>query len=203
MKKSNKNETANLFLSAFLIIAYIICVYFFTQFTSTIDPTLSNVISVVLYALFGLLLFYATRVGDGKAVKRFSPVTLIIMVLPTLYIIIASFAPGLPFNDIFASSTDGISGIVLLASVALGYGLPYSFLSGFELKRDEDVQGEEQAEVTVLEGGVEADISNDNNEPEVEDTEAELAQQTTEDPDEQLIDEESKDELSEDDEEVL
>ena len=203
MKKSNKNETANLFLSAFLIIAYIICVYFFTQFTSTIDPTLSNVISVVLYALFGLLLYYATRVGDGKAVKRFSPVTLIIMVLPTLYIIIASFAPGLPFNDIFASSTDGVSGIVLLASVALGYGLPYSFLSGFELKTEQDVQSKEQAEVTILEGGLEADIADDNNEPEVEDTEAELAQQTTEDPDEQLIDEESKDELSEDDEEVL
>ena len=90
MKKPDKRETVNLFFSAFLIIAFIVCAHFFTQFTSNLDATLATVINVAIYAIFGLLIFYATRVGDGKPVKRFSPVTLIVMVLPSLYIIIAS-----------------------------------------------------------------------------------------------------------------
>lgn len=79
-------------------------------------------------------MFYATRVGDGKAVKRFSLVTLIVMVLPSLYIIVASIAPGLPLYDVFSNANgSGLSVIVTLASIALGYGIPYSFLSGLKL----------------------------------------------------------------------
>ena len=156
MKKPDKRETVNLFFSAFLIIAFIVCAHFFTQFTSNLDATLATVINVAIYAIFGLLIFYATRVGDGKPVKRFSPVTLIVMVLPSLYIIIASVAKFMPLSDIFASQNPGtVSVITALAAVALGYGLPYTFLSGFEMEPETVTEAEE---TTVLEGGVEADV---------------------------------------------
>ena len=167
MKKPDKRETANLFFSAFLIIAYIVCAHFFTQFTSTLDTLVGEVVSIVLYVVFGLLVFYATRVGDGKAIKRFSVVTLIVLVLPSLYIIIASIAPGLPLNDVFAAQGGGVNVIVTLASVALGYGIPYTFLSGFELE-NENVSA--QPENSVLEGGVEADVLEDNGDNEKSDS---------------------------------
>ena len=153
MKKPDKRETINLFFSAFLIIAFIVCAHFFTQFTSTLDATVGSIVSIALYVVFGLLLFYATRVGDGKAIKRFSLVTLIVLVIPSLYIIIAAIAPGLPLHDIFAAKNGGLNVIVTLACVALGYGVPYTFLSGFEVEGSDVVEENE-----VLEGGVEADI---------------------------------------------
>mgnify|MGYP000172780420 CR=1 FL=1 len=59
------------------------------------------------------------------------------MVLPSLYIIVASLAPGLPLYDVFSNANgSGLSVIVTLASFALGYGIPFSFLSGFEVADD-------------------------------------------------------------------
>ena len=101
MKKPTKRDTINLFFSAFLIIAFIVCAHFFSQYASALSQPLGSIIPILVYAVFGLLMFYATRVGDGKAVKRFSLVTLIVMVLPSLYIIVASLAPGLPLYDVF------------------------------------------------------------------------------------------------------
>ena len=92
LKKPDKRETINLFFSAFLILAFIVCAHFFTQFTANLDATAATVINMLIYVVFGLLVFYATRVGDGKPVKRFSVVTLLVMVLPALYIMIASVA---------------------------------------------------------------------------------------------------------------
>ncbi len=67
------------------------------------------------------------------------------MVLPSLYIIVASLAPGLPLYNVFSNANgSGLSVIVTLASIALGYGIPYSFLSGFEVADDDAVE-EEQA----------------------------------------------------------
>lgn len=182
MKKPDKRETVNLFFSAFLIIAFIVCAHFFTQFTSTLDAAVGSIVSIALYVVFGLLLFYATRVGDGKAVKRFSLVTLIVLVIPSLYIIIAAIAPGLPLHDIFAANNGGLNVIVTLACVALGYGVPYTFLSGFEVEGS-DVANENE----VLEGGIEADIldneavETDNEETETDEVsesdEAETAQE--------------------------
>ena len=157
MKKPNKKDNVNLFFSAFLVLAFIVCAHFFTQFTNTLTSNVGTIISIALYVVFGLLLFYATRVGDGKAVKRFSVVTLIVMVLPALYIIIASMAAGLPLHDIFASDVTGsVSIIVSLAGIALGYGIPYTFLSGFEIAGDESEK--EVSAPSVIEGGIEADL---------------------------------------------
>lgn len=176
MKKPDKRETVNLFFSAFLIIAFIVCAHFFTQFTSTFDATVGSIVSIALYVVFGLLLFYATRVGDGKAIKRFSLVTLIVLVVPSLYIIIAAIAPGLPLHDIFAAKNGGLNVIVTLACVALGYGVPYTFLSGFEVEGSDIVE-----ENKVLEGGVEADILDDETEEtESEEAETESAEAETE-----------------------
>lgn len=157
MKKPNKKDNVNLFFSAFLVLAFVVCAHFFTQFTNTLTSNVGTIISIALYVVFGLLLFYATRVGDGKAVKRFSLVTLIVMVLPALYIIISSMAAGLPLHDVFASDISGnVSLIVSLAGIVLGYGIPYTFLSGFEIA-DEDEE-ETASASPVLEGGIEADL---------------------------------------------
>ena len=149
MKKPTKRDTINLFFSAFLIIAFIVCAHFFSQYASALSQPLGSIIPILVYAVFGLLMFYATRVGDGKAVKRFSLVTLIVMVLPSLYIIVASNANG-----------SGLSVIVTLASIALGYGIPYSFLSGFEVADDEAVEEETG---NPVQGGIEADLADDEN----------------------------------------
>lgn len=173
MKKPDKRETINLFFSAFLIIAFIVCAHFFTQFTKTLEPVVGSIVSIALYVVFGLLLFYATRVGDGKAIMRFSLVTLLVLVVPSLYIIIAAVAPGLPLHDIFAAENGGLNVIVTLACVALGYGIPYSFLSGYEVEGSDVIE-----ENSVLEGGVEADIlDNEAVETENEETEAETVEE--------------------------
>lgn len=159
MKKPTKRDTINLFFSAFLIIAFIVCAHFFSQYASALSQPLGSIIPILVYAVFGLLMFYATRVGDGKAVKRFSVVTLIVMVLPALYIIIASMAAGLPLHDVFASEYSGnVSLIVSLAGIALGYGIPYTFLSGFEIQDEGEEAEAEVSEPAVLEGGIEADL---------------------------------------------
>lgn len=176
MKKPTKRDTVNLFFSAFLIIAFIVCAHFFSQYASALSQPLGSIIPILVYAVFGLLVFYATRVGDGKAVKRFSLVTLIVMVLPSLYIIVASLAPGLPLNSVFANANgSGLSVIVTLASIALGYGIPYSFLSGFELADDEGTVEDETSE--LVQGGIEADLADDEN---AEDTSFEETEETTE-----------------------
>lgn len=176
MKKPTKRDTVNLFFSAFLIIAFIVCAHFFSQYASALSQPLGSIIPILVYAVFGLLVFYATRVGDGKAVKRFSLVTLIVMVLPSLYIIVASLAPGLPLNSVFANANgSGLSVIVTLASIALGYGIPYSFLSGFELAREDAVEDETSE---LVQGGIEADLADDEN---AEDTSFEETDEASED----------------------
>ncbi len=156
MKKIDKREMLNLFFSAFLIVAFIVCAHFFNQFTSTLTPIAGSIVSILLYVVFGLLLFYATRVGDGKAIKRFSVMTLVVLVIPSLYIIIASIATGLPFHEAFSADDGSLNMVVTLACVALGYGIPYTFFSGFETV-DEDAVAKTE-ENAVLEGGIEADI---------------------------------------------
>ena len=184
LKKPDKRETINLFFSAFLMLAFIVCAQFFSQFAASLSAngklsTVGQLVTVLVYVVFGLLLFYATRVGDGKAVKRFSPLTLIILVIPSLFIIIASVA-NIPVISGFVSSNTGtVSVIVALAGVALGYGIPYTFISGFELKTDDEeneADGDENEEdKEVLEGGVEADILEAQEEEKTEDKDGEEA----------------------------
>ena len=163
----NKN-TINLILSAFLVIAFIVCTYFFSTLNQT--TTVQDVINAHVTVVFGLILFYATRVGDGKPVKRFSVATLIIMVLPSLYILLTSLAPSLPLGDTLGNS----SIVVYLAGVALGYGIPYTFLSGFEVEREEEEEGN-------VEGGImeEIDATDENETDETE--ELEQHEEVTED----------------------
>jgi len=158
MKKPNKKEHLNLLLSAFLILAFIVCANFFSGFTSSMPTMTAQLINIAVYAVFGLLLFYATRVGDGKAVFRFSPLTLLILVLPSVFIIVASLAAFMPLHDVVAADalTGKLSVITSLAAVAVGYGVPYSFVSGFELEGYKADDAEEEA---FVKGGVEADVA--------------------------------------------
>lgn len=160
MKNKNSHEKVNLFFSAFLIIAYIICGYFFVSFAGT-QQSITGLIMTIIFAVFGLLLFYATRVGEGKAVKRFSIVTLIVLDIPALFIILAFLIAGFPFHDAIAEAGNGA--VALMAAMALGYGVPYTFISGFEMISEDaaekkDDKADEADEESVLEGGVEADI---------------------------------------------
>lgn len=60
----------------------------------------------------------------------------------------------------FQMQTARLSVIVTLASIALGYGIPYSFLSGFEVADDEAVEEETG---NPVQGGIEADLADDEN----------------------------------------
>ena len=137
MKKKNKNDVWNLIFSAFLVTAFMICSTFFIGMIndSFAEDTVKRVLlTALVFVLFGLILFYATRVGDGKQVLRFSIATLILMVLPALYVILASVIPSMPFHAQLSEHFE----VVNIAAVILGYGLPYTFVSGYELDRSED-----------------------------------------------------------------
>ena len=135
MKKRTK-EAANMFFSAFLVFAYVVCSYFILPLSSSLTNTTAySIVTIAVVVVFGVLLFYATRVGDGKQIVRFSPSVLILMVLPAIYAISAFFAVGLPLHEKMVQN----SIVLYCAAVVLGYGIPYTFLSGFEMVAAEDV----------------------------------------------------------------
>lgn len=135
MSKRNK-EALNMFFSAFLVMAYVVCCYYIMELAAGISSiTIQTGVTIVLVVFFGVMLFYATRVGDGKQVIRFSPSVLLFLVLPSLYAICAFFAVGLPLHTQVNDNTI----LLYLASVTLGYSVPYSFTSGFEMVDARDV----------------------------------------------------------------
>ena len=135
MNKKRK-DTSNLIFSAFLVTAFVVCSYFFNsiiQDSTGLSTVLKNALTLLIFLVFGLLLFYATRVGDGKQIARFSLSTLILMDLPAIYIIAASLWDVLPFYSALSQNL----AVAYLASAALGYGIPYTFLSGYEIDNGE------------------------------------------------------------------
>lgn len=168
MKNPNsKSNKLNILFSSFLVIGYIICTYFFSSIASQSAGTVGTLIQVLIMVVFGLLLFYATRVGEGKQVKRFSLAVLLLIDIPALYIILAALIPALPLHNFIApqnptmammgmASSSGPSIILMLACVALGYGIPYTFFSGYEMKEEDEEESTEEkaAEETIVEGGL-------------------------------------------------
>jgi len=153
-------DTSNLIFSAFLVTAFIICTYFFSGFitdSTTFSDTFRIFAMSMVYAVFGLVIFYATRVGDGRQVKRFSPATLMIMVLPAFYIILAGTVPNLPFSEQIAAHAE----VVNFAAVAFGYGVPYTFLSGYELDKSKTA---EKPKISAEEQTVRDSADKENNE---------------------------------------
>ena len=145
---NKKKDISGLIFSAFLVIAYVICAYFFIGLITNstgLDNAAIILLKALVFVIFGLVLFYATRVGDGKQVKRFSAAALILVDLPALYIILAAAATGIPFPLDLSACPE----VVSLAAVALGYGIPYTFLSGYELDisiKDKSAEAEKLAE---------------------------------------------------------
>lgn len=143
--KDSKRNIVNLIFSSFLVIGYIVCTYFFSSLATKVSGIGGNLIQVLILLVFGLLLFYATRVGEGKQVKRFSLPVLLLLDLPCVYIIAAAMIKALPLHAQLAPVDGVFPFILMLAAVALGYGIPYTFLSGYELKTDdEDEEAEEE-----------------------------------------------------------
>lgn len=155
MKKPTKRETLNLVLSAFLILGYIVCTYFFLTVAASAAPQLEPYVQVLVFLVFGLVVFYATRIGDGKQVKRFSIATLIVLDIPALYAILAYFMPKMPLHGFIANlggtSALAYSPILILACIALGYGIPYTFLSGYEEKTEDEAEA-----IAILDKALEA-----------------------------------------------
>lgn len=155
MKKPTKRETLNLVLSAFLILGYIVCTYFFLTVAASAAPQLEPYVQVLVFLVFGLVVFYATRIGDGKQVKRFSIATLIVLDIPALYAILAYFMPKMPLHGFIANlggtTALAYSPVLILACIALGYGLPYTFLSGYEEKTEDEAEA-----IAVLDKALEA-----------------------------------------------
>lgn len=148
MKKPTKREQINLICSAFLVLGFGVCAYFFSAMSgsSLSDNIVGKLVYMLIFVLFGLILFYATRIGDGKQIKRFNISSLILVCLPALYVILAYMFDFIPLHAQIATSN---SVAAVLAGVALGYGLPYTFLSGYELQEEqpeeEKADGEDAA----------------------------------------------------------
>lgn len=186
MNKSGR-EKLNLFFSAFLVVGYIVCAYFFTTLTNRVSDSVAALINVAVFALFGLILFYATRVGEGVPVKRFSPIILLVLVLPAFIILLAALLPAFPLHAVIAET----EAVWMLAAIALGYGIPYTFLSGFEMieeveEVDEVVEGGLAQELSETEED-EEDLDEVADEQDVEELEAidgveETVEETTEEP---------------------
>ena len=163
--KNSKGNKLNIVFSAFLIIGYIICTYFFSSLAATVGSTLGTLIQILVLFVFGLLLFYATRVGEGKQVKRFSLAVLLLVDLPALLIILFATIPGAPLHDFLAPAAGSAmpSIIMTLACVALGYGIPYTFVSGYELKIEDEEAAEVEEIPTVavkpIEGGLAEELA--------------------------------------------
>lgn len=155
-KKNTARDNVNLFFSAFLIIAYIVCGYFFSSFAGSLAGELAqSAVTAAIVAVFGLLVFYATRVGEGKTVKRLSIVTLILLDLPTLYIVLAFVLASLPFHNELVEAPV----VAYMAALAFGYGVPYTFISGFETVSDEEPEPTKAETTTAVEGGLEEEIN--------------------------------------------
>lgn len=162
--KNTTRTKINLLFSSFLVIGYIVCSFFFSSLATQFGGAIGNAIQSLILVLFGLLLFYATRVGEGKQVKRFSVAVLCLLVVPCVYIIAASFLSFLPFHDQLApviyQTNNGESQfqpvILILACIGLGYGVPYTFLSGYEITPDEEPAEAPQA---PIEGGLAEELA--------------------------------------------
>lgn len=144
--KQSKKDKINLFFSAFLILGYLVCSYFFMTLASQLSGVGQAIVSVLVFLVFGLLLFYATRVGDGKPVKRFSWIVLVVVDIPCLFAILASVITFMPLHSILLLGQPYVwaSPLFILACVALGYGIPYTFLSGFEMVSEEEIIDEDE-----------------------------------------------------------
>lgn len=152
MKKPTKREQINLICSAFLVLGFGVCAYFFSAMSgsSLSDNIVGKLVYMLIFVLFGLILFYATRIGDGKQIKRFNISSLILVCLPALYVILAYMFDFIPLHAQIATSN---SVAAVLAGVALGYGLPYTFLSGYELQEEQPEEEKADGEDAASDSG--------------------------------------------------
>ena len=152
MKKPTKREQINLICSAFLVLGFGVCAYFFSAMSgsSLSDNIVGKLVYMLIFVLFGLILFYATRIGDGKQIKRFNISSLILVCLPALYVILAYMFDFIPLHAQIATSN---SVAAVLAGVALGYGLPYTFLSGYELQEEQPEEEKADGEDVASDSG--------------------------------------------------
>ena len=193
MKKDSKRNIINLVFSSFLVIGYIVCSYFFYSLSQKVAGVGGNLIQLAILLVFGLLLFYATRVGEGRQVKRFSLPVLLLLDIPCIYIALAAMIKALPLHEQLAPVDGAFPVILILAIIALGYGIPYTFLSGYELdgypdeqedqpaeenaEAEKDAEAESEDEAEPVEGGLAEEIAEAEAADETDDSEDKNAAQ--------------------------
>lgn len=172
MKKTTKKEKVNLFLSAFLILGFGVCAYFLSTIAgnSLTNNLIGKSVHTIIFIAFGLILFYATRVGEGKQVKRFSIASLVLICLPALYVIMAYLFNFMPLHNQIGADHNTMA--VVIAAIALGYGIPYTFVSGYEQKEEDQNQDEEN---------IDKNLDNNNEDITYNNTDSEEADETIED----------------------
>ena len=156
---NNKRTKINMIFSCFLVIGYIVCSYFFSTMANQTAGIVGSLLKTLILLLFGLLLFWSTRVGEGKQIKRFSLAVLLLIVLPCVYIIAAGLVEGLPLHDYIASVDGSVSILMVLASIGLGYAIPYTFVAGYEIADDEAEAEAADEEIAPLEGGLAEELA--------------------------------------------
>jgi hypothetical protein len=176
MMKNNVRNKVNLVFSCFLVIGYIVCSYFFSTMANQVSGVVGALLQSLILMLFGLLLFWSTRVGEGRQVKRFSLAVLLLIVLPCVYILAAGLVEGLPLHDVIApiGADGGRSQSILMihAAVGLGYGIPYTFVSGYEMADEEEADAPAVEEYAPIEGGLAEELAQAEAEAEKEAEEA-------------------------------
>ena len=158
MNKNNRNKL-NIIFSSFLVIGYIVCTYFFSSLASQVSGVVGTLIYALITVVFGLLLFYATRVGEGKQVRRFSLAVLLMVDIPSCLIILAGLIKGFPLHDALAPAGSAPSLVMLLACVALGYGIPCTFFSGYEIAEEVEETEDNEEEYVYVEGGIAQELA--------------------------------------------
>lgn len=180
-KNSTPSQKLNLFFSAFLVFAYTVCTYFIDSFSSAIaNEAIAAALPLILFLVFGLFLFYATRVGDGAPVYRFSWAVLVFMVLPGLYVLLATLLDVLPLHDQLVTYGGNMAKV---AVTSLGYGIPFMFVSGFELDNGEvlsEIAETEEVEDETAEEIVDDTLETEETETEAEEVEAEAEEEVVE-----------------------
>ena len=79
--------------------------------------------------------------------------------IPSCLIILAGLIKGFPLHDALAPAGSAPSLVMLLACVALGYGIPYTFFSGYEIAEEVEETEDTEEEYVYVEGGIAQELA--------------------------------------------
>ncbi len=145
VRKPVARWTDNL-VSTFLLVLYVVLtgvVYTWAMDLATkgtLSYEFTYYIDFALYIGMGLVLFFATRTGDGKTIYRVNWFSIAFILVPVVFLLVnivlcVSFANQSEFVlGVVSLAFDKYARTLYLVLILFGYAIPYSFISGFEKK---------------------------------------------------------------------